>query len=562
MNQKASTPDIAPATSVWLGFAEQRSTSQGTIRIHLRWKRICALILVLSTLGWMGKSVALYFFFKSVRGFDEVSFVDMLAFPINRASVRRAQGDYQVGQAQGAMERQDVRRAMLLLQQGIARSPGNIEGRVLLAQLYLGWRPDLAVQLMENGLDYGRNDVGYMRTCFQVFLHDKEDAKLLALTEDILSRADTAPAVRQLTAINRMQVAILRGRYDLAENVYQAEKLYTTIEGLLIATDMMLRVDDRQTATGLLEAIVRTFPKNNLDPVFLRLIQAYRQADDLARARERAIEYTIRNPQRWQARITLAEILAESGDDNRLNREVDAILREFRNEERAMLALGQIAADRGKTQIGNRLYELALENNFNLGVFSLLLIESYVKAGHPGQAIDYCNELLRENPAWLSTHDSVFNGIRSLAFHLLGNVELGSLYLRDFRSSRRTSVAQLAEAASSFQRNGFEESALSLYKEAHNRDPENELVLANLITLKLKLGDSHDLNRLLSLLMSLRRPPYRLLESIHQQLSSDRFIFTADRPQLLDQLAKIIDEPRSREFILLPPARQAARADG
>lgn len=548
--------------SAWLGFAEKRRTERGTIRLRLRWSRLAVAFLVLATTGWLAKSAAFYYFFKEYRNFDQVSFVDMLAFPFNRGAVRVAQGNYQIEQAMEAIDRQEVRRAMSLLQNGVLRAPANLEGRKLLIMLYSNWRPELALQLLENGLQYGRNDPDYIRSYTSVLLRNKEDQALMALSDDLLGDDSLDSSIHHIAAVTRMQSAIFRGDFNEVERIYRDRELYRTMDGILLATDVMTRLDHKERSIQLLEAIIRQFPDENLDSVFRRLIIAYREADLPRQAREKAIEYVIRNPLRWEPRVLLIETLDEGGFEERFTREVDSIMREYRNEEAAMAALGQFAAIKGKVRVANRLYELALENNFNLGIFSLLLIESHVKAGRYDEAIGFCNELIRENPAWMSQLESVFNGIRALAYYGSGNSELGNLYLRDFRSSRRASSAQFVQAADAFEKIDLPQPALTLLEEAARRDPDSEQTLSRYIALKMSLGDSYQLTQMLDNLIDMRRPSYKMIQSIYDNLNSDRFIFTTDRPRLISELDKILEEAVLGGINLMPPTRETAETSG
>lgn len=556
MAEEHVTPS-EPVSSTWFGFAEKSRTDRGTIRLRLRWGRIAIAFAVLAITGWMGKSVAFYYFFKEYRNFTEVSFTDMIAFPLNRTAVRVAQGNYQIDQAREALEREDFRRALSLLQNGVSRAPANLDGRKLLIAMYSGWRPELALQLLENGMPYGRNDPEFVRSYCATLLRAKQDEKLMEVTQELLEDDSLERSIHHIAAISRMQSAIFRGQFAQVEQIYRDNRLYTTMDGILLATDVMTRLDQKQQAIMLLEAIIRQFPDENLDSVYRRLIIAYREAGNRNRAREKAIEFVIRNPMRWEPRLLLIETLEEGGFEDRLNREVESIMREFRNEEAAMAALGQFAANKGKTRIANRLYELALENNFNLGIFSLLLIESHVKAGNYEDAINYCNELVRENPPWMANLESIFNGIRSLAYYGAGNNELRSLYLRDFRTSRRTSAAQMVQAAEAFERINLPQPALSLLEEATRREPESEQTLSRYIALKMRLGESHGLTELLETLLLMRRPSYGMIQDIFDNLNSDRFIFTRNRPQLIAGLSEVLDEAVLGEINLLPPGRMS-----
>jgi len=543
----------AATTPIWLGFAEKYPTSRGTMRVRLKWGRIGAFMAVMAVMAWMGKSVAFFYFFSQVRDFEEVKFVDMIAFPFNRSAIRVQQGDYQIDQGLEAMEREDYQRAFRLLREGVTRSPENLEGRLTLARIYAGWRPDLAIEVMTDRLELGKDDPDYIRLLTALLIREKKDALLLEITEDLLATDDLPQEIQRVASAARLNVAIARGRFDIAEEVYRTTDIKDTLDCILLGADLYTRIEQPETAVTLLQSVLNAFPDQNLQAVYRKLIQVYRDTGDLRRAREVALEYSIQDPMEWRPRILLVDLLDESGLDERRDREVAAILRQHRNDEQAMMALGQICANQGNEETASRLYELALENDFNLGIFSLILIESYVNAGSFENAIELSNELVRESPDWLTDLESTFNGIRSLAYYGIGNRELGSLYLKNFRESRRTTVGQLYQASRSFVKNGLEDEALTLLLEAFERDGTNEQVLADLIDLQMNLGNSYELAEHIQELIDLRRPSYDLIGSISQRLTSDRFIYTADRQDLLVNLNGISDEPKGIELVIWEP---------
>jgi predicted Zn-dependent protease len=504
-------------------------------------------MLALGAFAWLGKSAALYYFFKNIRDFDEVTLVDTLVFPFNRASVRIQQGDYQIDQAKAALEREDYRRAYSLLREGVARSPANLEGRMLLAQIYAGWRPDLAADLLVTGIEYGLEDPEYIKLMNMLLLNQKQDHKILEITEELLAQSPPED-VQQILNVARLQSAMFLGRYDIAQDVFENTNMAMTLDGVILGTRLYMRSNQPETATQVLLSVIRSLPDANLDPVYTQLVSIYKEQDMFDRAREAALELVIRNPMEWRPRILLIDVLSASGQNARRDREIEALLQQHRNEEPAMIALAQLCADYGNVRSASRLYEIALENGYSLSLFSLALAEAFVNNGQPQRAIDLCNELVREDPSWLINAESSFNAIRSLAYYNFGDPELGALYLKNFLSSRRSNVNQLYQASRSFRKFGMDQQALQILEEAYRRDTNNEQVLASLVDLEMNLGGYFAVDDHLEALFTLRRPDYTLLESIHQRLQSDRFLFTDDRVALLQELEKILRERDSMDW--------------
>lgn len=549
------TTRIESSQSTWFGFATRELHSNKRVRIRIRWGRIVGVMCVLGVSLWLAKSWALYYFFKEVRDFDDVSFVDMIFFPANRSSVRIEQGNYQVDQAKLALEREDYRRAYGLLREGVARSPDNIEGRQLLSRIYSGWRPDLAVELLVDGIEAGKNDADYVRMMSMLLLNQKEDAQMIELSGELLADQSLDEEVRQIISVSRLQSAILTGKFDVVRDLFEGSNLNQTMDGVVLGTQLYARTGQHEKAAGILLAALRAVPDESATPLLNQLVSTYKLAKDYERAREVAISLVVRDPLEWAPRIQLIDILSVSEMTDRRDREIQALLKENRNDEQAMIALAQLCADYGNVDAAARLYEIALENGFSLSLFSLTLAEAYTQAGEFQKAIDLCNELVREDPEWILTAEGSFNAIRSIAHFGADDTELGSLYLRNFITSQRTNSNQLYQAARRFRDTNRPHEAMIILNEAYIRDPKNEQVLAALIDVEIELGIFFSISDHLNALFELRRPIYSLLESIYERLQSDRFLYTEERDLLLSKLSSIIAEQNAMDWEIWKPNR-------
>lgn len=545
MSDTPQKPDKSPkperSYSTWFGFATREITARSSVRIRIRWGRVAVFLLVMGLVAWFGKSWALYIFFRNVREFEDVAFTDMILFPLNRSNVREQQGDYQVEQAQAALEREDYRRAYALLREGVARSPANLEGRMLLAQIYAGWRPDLASELLVEGIEHGREDPGYVSLMLRLLLTQKQDDKVLELTESLMME-EPSEEIMRILAVSRLRSAMLNGEFDIVREVIEETDLETTLDGLLLGVEIYERTGRTDMAISVLLSAINSVPRENADPLINRLRALFQAEEMYDRARETALELVIRKPLEWQPRVALIDVLSASEMFDRRDREIAALIKEHRNDEQAMVALARLSAEYGNVEAATRLYEIALENGYSLGLFSLTLAEAQIQNGQYAEAIELCNELIREDPAWMLNSESTFNAIRSLAYYGYGDEELGNLYLRNFIDSKRANPSQLYAAALRFNENGLSEQARMILQEAYLRDPKNEQILATLIDVEMDLGVFFSLTEHLNALFELRRPDYAMIESIQQRLQSDRFLFTQDRDDLLENLAEIVAE--------------------
>ncbi len=535
-------PAKPAGTVTWLGFARRIPTERGTVRIQLLWGRLAMLFVALVLVGWFSVATALYFFFREVREFEEVQYVDMMLFPVRRDAVREAQGDYEIEQALLRVEDGDIQRALRLARQGVARSPRNTEGRMLLARVYSGFRPDLSLELLEGGLEYARDDLDYQRLYIQLLLQEKQDEQVVAFAEQVLAREDVPNDIRTVFALAGMRGALVRGEYHTAIRFFEENNLWRNIEGITLAGRLLQRVGKVDEAVELLTRFTQAFREQPIEPVYTTLLRILVEEERFSEAADIALDRSFRNPLDWQPRLDLLNIHHKSGREARARREALEIARQFRGEERAMAALAQFATDAGDIALARRVYETALENNHSIALFGLLFIEAHVTARNYEAGIRFCNELAREQPAWLREYESVFASMRAIAYYGVGNEELGRVYLREFMDSPRTTPSILVSVGQRFVEMDRIETARLLFTEAVNRDGEHEAALARLVELELDLGESIAITEHVSQLLEMRRPSYSLLERLHNELGSDRFLFTPGRRDLVGRLADVLSE--------------------
>ena len=321
-----------------------------------------------------------------------------------------------------------------------------------------------------------------------------------------------------------------------------------TLDGLILGTQLYVRSGRPEAAIEVLKSAIAGVSSDNAGPLKSQLVRILKEQKQYERAREVALDMVINQPMEWRNRIQLIDVLSISGLTERRDREIAALISEHRNSEQAMSALAQLTADYGNVRAAKRLYEVALENGYSLSIFSLTLAESMVQNGDYRDAIDLCNDLVREDPAWIFAAEGGFNAIRSLAYFGSGDAELGNLYLKNFLNARQSSANQLLQAGLMFSEMGLGEQALRILREAYRRDSRNEQVLIQLVDVEMQEGAFIALDEHLRALFELRRPDYARIQAIHDRLRSDQFLFTEGREQLLDSLARIVSEPKSMDW--------------
>lgn len=557
MSRLQKEPLPAREKDVFFGLMVQRRGLDGRTQISIRWGRIALVLCALFVVAWLSVATLLFFYFKYKKDFDEVRFSGMLMLPFRLDEHRKEMGNYHIEKGLAAIKEQDYREALRLLRLGVIRAPDNLEGRQVLAGFYeMGIkRPDIAAELMLKGLDFGGiEDVEYVKQTLRLLLRHQMDKQIQEIAEKYLPAEPEINDINQIIAFGAANANHLRGNYDRADDYLMNYELLNSVEGLILSAQISWDRGNRTAAITKLEESLNKFP--NTGPILMQLSRYNREEGKIDDARRYAILRNVNDPLSAGPRIELLYIYHESGETEREAREAQRLLKQFRDDEPALQALANFAADTGNIELARRTYEEALENEFSIASFALLLIEAHlVSKDYPG-ALTFTEELLKERPEWLKTQWAIFNSLRAVASYGNNRPDLGDIYLTDFIEDRTTRPETFLAVARRFSNIDRPQQARRVLMGAYESASSNQKVLAELIRVELELGNTENLNKLLGRYLQMRRPDTGLLLEAYRKLGSDRFIFTKDRESLLLELSAIL-----RESAQIVPASLNAQAE-
>lgn len=528
---------------ILLGFAVQRKEPDGRIHIAIRWARLLTTLFVLFIASWISVAAALFGYFKYKKEFDEVTFTGMIALPFRMQEHRKEMGDYHIKTGLAEIKEGNYRDALRLLRLGVMRSPSNLEGRRMLAEFYevALKRADIAAELMLKGLDLGGiDDIDYLKQTLRVLLRHQMDEKIQQLADKYLPNEPDLTDNNRTLAFGAANANYLRGNFDQADDYLISYNLIQSIEGLMLSAQISWDRGNQIAAITKMEHSLSRFP--NSEPLLMQLSRYHREMGDLDKARRYAILRNVKDPLSPAPRLELLYIYNKANDVERELRETQRMLKQFRDDESALQSLANFAADTGKIDLARRTYEEALENEFAIGPFALLLIESHLVSKDYEGALSFSEELLKENPNWLKNRWAIFNSLRAVASYGTNRPDLGEIYLQHFIDEKNNPPQTYLAVSRRFIDTDRSQQARKILTTAYHRAPTNQQILSELIRIELELGHTENLNRLLNRLLLMRRPQMDLLVEAYEKLGSDRFIFTPDRESLLLQLSAILRE--------------------
>lgn len=540
---KANTKNpIQRERPILLGFAVQTKALDGRVTIRFRWTRLFVTFVLLAIIGWFGMGGALYFYFKYNKEFDDVSYVKMLTLlPFGLDAHRVEMGDFHIEKGLEQVREGNYRDGFRLLRLGIARSPGNLEGRKVVAEFYefALKRPDIATDQLLQGLEYGgMDDLDYLKQTLRVLLRHQMDEEVQALADQHLPEQADSTDTNRVLAFGAANANYLRGNFDKAESYLIEYGLIESLEGLLLSSQISWERGDKITAISKMEASLNKFP--NSEPLLMQLSRYHREMGNVDDARRYAILRNVSDPLSAAPRLELLYIYNKTDDVENEKRETQRLLRQFREDEQALQALAKFAAETGNIELARRAYEEALENEFSIDTFALLLVEAHLADEDYRGALSFAEELLKERPDWLSNRWAIFNSLRSVASYGVNQPDLGEIYLQDFLDATNNPPDTFMAVANYFSSIERHAQAQKVLLSAYQLNPSSQKILSELIRLELELGYTENLNRLLPRLLQMRRPDENLILQAYEKLGSDRFIYTPNREGLLLELSALL----------------------
>ena len=529
---------------ILLGFVVQRIGINGRAEISVRWGRLIGTFSLLAVLGWFALAGALYFHFKYNKEFDQVSYTKMLTLlPFGLETHRVEMGNYHIERGLSEIKEENYRDALRLLRLGVARSPANLKGRRVLAEFYefALKRHDIAVDQLLRGIELGGIEDGdYLKATLSILLRHQMDEKIQIIANKYLPKDPELTDTNRMLAFGAANANYLRGNYDLADDYIINYKLLESLEGVLLSAQISWDRGSKVAAMTKMEYSIEKFP--NSEPLLMQLSRYHRELGEIEEARRYAILRNVSDPLSIAPRIELLYIHNKSEDFESERIEAQRMLQQFRSDEAALQSVANFAADTGNIELARRTYEEALEHEFEIDAFALLLIEAHLVDKDYKGALNFSEELLKERPDWLTLRWAIFSSLRAVASYGINRPDLGEIYLQDFIDDASNQAQTYMAVSRRFINIGRIQQASKVLTLAYEKAPTNQKILSELIRAELSLGNTENLSLLLSRFLQMRRPQMDLLTEAYSKLGSDRFIFTPDRQSLLLQLSAILRE--------------------
>ncbi len=490
---------------------------------------------------WILLTLAAWLFVKYRRDFPDVRYVDLL-WPGRWPQYRVNQGNHYITQSETLLQQGDYALAVQKLRIGVSKAPATAAGRTLLARVYLAYRrPDLAREVLIDGLAYLPDDTAYLQSTLSFLLEFQEDAKLLELTHRML--AAPAPAATQpLLATFAATAAYYRGNYDEAEDLLERYRLGDTADGALLQARIAWERGYPELALVQLKEHLAAHPQH--DAARALLAGYYQSLGRTTEWESTLVERVTGDPLAVAPRVAYLQLHHRRGDQARLEGETATFLQQFGHEPAALLLLADFAANTGQPALARRVQQALAPSPENAGAAALMVAEAHIVAGEFKMALDLLAGSTRQYPEWASQLAPVLNGLQAVALSGLGRTDEARLSLDHLLAQKNLRADNLVAVASRLSNLGARELALSALARAAEADPLNQAALANLIRLELDTGAVARLPAHLGQFLHTRQPSREILSRARAALGSDRLLLLPAQKDLLADLQSALDPRR------------------
>ncbi|HWA85494.1 MAG TPA: hypothetical protein VG710_04675 [Opitutus sp.] len=519
-----------------LPFVLERRDNSASLRIA--WSELAAWIVLLGIGLYATGATALWLILKYERGISAASLSDLL-LPHRWSHHRYVVGEHFLALGRDQLAAGDPRAALRSLATGVAKSPANVSGRILLAQLVAaGGDSGRAERILLSGLPGLAHDRPFLQALFSFLLRQQADDEVRRIAGRLLADPRLPRDCADLATLAAATACYFRGNYDQAEDILNSYGLTLKPDGRLLAIQIDWERGYRDIALLQLRALADEFPGQ--EPVRLKLGQWLREAGRTDEFRRLCVLRQLSDPRNPGPRIDFLHALHDSGDTERLNRETRDLLRDFSDDEHTLAALAKFAATTGDTALTRQIYEHCRSAGLSWQAPAFLTIEALIVVGDYRGSLDLIRRLLDENPDWTGTYRSLLDSFQAIAHFGLGDVAAGRLYLTNFLNRPDLRADNLLAVAQRLDDLGARSEARETLARAVAVDPLNQAALTRLVELELDLDRLGALPAHVLRLLAMRKPSPTVLRAAYRKLASDLYLFSRDREPTLAALDRAL----------------------
>lgn len=195
----ANRPEAGQSAGIWpVHFSAAMNPQGETVwLLQVYFRRLLSALAVLAAAGWLLGSLGLFLWLNR-EPHNQVGWLD-LAAPWRWPGLRVKRGDTAILAATDEIRGRQFVEGYYHLRVGLARSPGNAAGRLLLARILAPSQPEAALAVLEEGLPYAGDNYEFLSGLLAFYGSQQIHAHALDVIDHLLqSRASTLPPSSRL----------------------------------------------------------------------------------------------------------------------------------------------------------------------------------------------------------------------------------------------------------------------------------------------------------------------------------------------------------------------------
>ena len=372
----------------------------------------------------------------------------------------------------------------------------------------------------------------YLPRALGFLLEFQFDSQLQQVSESLLQHADQR--VRQITALHAASLAVQRGNFDGAEVLITSHRLARLPEGILILSRADFERGYPELAQARLDTLINTGFANG--PALALAAEIQQRSGKSATDRLTDALRIADDPLSHQPRLARLQKLIADKNLADLASEFENYLRLFSNDQTALLALGDFAANNGLPDLARRLQPIFAQHHWQTDALSLLYAEACIHAARYADGLSELNRYLQENPTWAVRYGPAVDGLRAVALYGLNRADDAQLQLEHLLGQPNLRAENLIVVANRILALGHPEAARLALAKVADLDPKNQAALAALVRLEAELGYLDTLPAHLGKFLAVRRPSREVLALAYRRIGSDLNLLQPDQQRLLSEL--------------------------
>ncbi|QYM78578.1 hypothetical protein K0B96_14935 [Horticoccus luteus] len=485
--------------------------------------------------GYLILTVSVWLFVRFHSGFSDATLTDYLTLPLRWDAYREKRGRWEIRHGLRLFAEGKVRDALPRLRAGVARVPRDVEARLTLARGYaIGRRLDLSEAILLDGASYVGDDPRYVGEVLEFLFFRQEDDKALAFcARELANYPHLNEETRTLLQRGAATACFFRGHFDAAEDWLQrGGHPLDPVSRLLTAQIEWERGYPALAITQLESLLADAPPAADAYDLLVNYLVEQRRFGDVQRI---SIQQQVAQPHRARPRVDYLLACERLGERRRVDTETASILAEFAADNDGAASLASFAAQNGNVPLAAALVQRRTALGLDAVPARFALAEALTKI-HDFKAAQVELQQLAAPATLLPSQDALLLGLEAVVAAGLGDSGGVQLHLTAFLSHPAVRADNVVAVAVRLQEQGASNYARSALETAVHLDPQNQFALMHLIDLDVQNTNLAALPSNLRSYLQTRKPSPTVLAAARTKLSSDAFLFSADRTATLELL--------------------------